>query len=293
MRKEFNEILDFCREVLSSIEKSASRAEQQIPLFVTSQIKAINRKNASSGLGMSEGSFAEYLDALDVTVTGGGMVVIEIDPEPWLPNALEGGIKPFDLKETHLRKNFKTSKNGYRYKVIPMKAGKNSGTFFNPQTKKRESNRPGGTTADGAHVAGYSNRSKAIRKQVDAALKSPKWTSPRTAPLKNNGQIARVSKLDTGNSKFPGLKKFGALGLYKVETFRDSEHEQSGTSPSKKPSYIMFRTITDNPAKSAGKWQHPGILPRDILGKLSISLDKELDKYIDDIIDEEFSWLDS
>jgi hypothetical protein len=280
MQKEFNEILDFCRQLVASIEKSANSIQQQIPIFVTNQIRGINKQNAASGLGISEETLFQYLSAINVDIKGSGVVVIELSPDPWLPNAIESGAKPWNMIDTHLRSNYKVSKQGYRYKVLPMKAGKNSGTFMNPTTGKREPNRD------------YTQRAKEIREDVNKALKAPKWKAVRTSPLKNTGQVQKLSKLDTKNDAFPKLKEFNSLGLYKVETFKDSAHAASGSPPSKKPQYLMFRTITDNPAKSSGLWNHPGILPRDIFTKLDNSLQRDLSKYIDDIIEAEFSWIE-
>jgi len=174
-----------------------------------------------------ETSKDEYLNALSAEIKGDVMIV-EIDANNWVANAVEAGSDPFDMKRKHLQSpKARFSKSGFKYLIIPM---------------GKDPNQRGPSTTKG----------QLYQKKLKEVLHKPSLGQSFLKHLPN-GKIAEMQQVLTAD---PMMK-----GLYKTRTF-DNAAEMKNTK--KKWGYVLFRIMSDNP-KSVGKWEHPGIRPQHIL----------------------------
>jgi hypothetical protein len=167
-------------------------------------------------------TFDEFYDATDV-FWDGEVLIVEIDDDNWLANALETGVDGWDMKETHLQSpKAKFSKDGYKYMVIPI--------------EKHPNSRGGGT-----------EKSQMYHKLINEALKDPVF-APAVASMSQDGTIATMERLVTDSS---ALK-----GFYKIKRYKDSKSFGKGMPSNTQ--FIMFRTMSNKPGNE-DKWIHPGL----------------------------------
>ena len=261
MKEIFEAITEFTQEITDAVKKATGEFRKALPYQVVSQIKSINALNVTTGTKMSAGTLERYLNATSVDIDGSGNVIVELDPTDWLVNAMEDGISAFDMKETHLKSNYKLSKSGYRYKVIPLNVEKGASKNTNGR---------------------HSEKSQNIRQSIDKALKKPEWTNTRTSILPNTNQGQKISRLKTLDPQLSGL--------YKIEKFADAGSMTTGGKASGSK-MVMFRMMTDDPVKSAGKWQHPGFEAKDIFSKLEVWLDSAGEALLEEILENELEKL--
>lgn len=270
MKEIFEAISEFCREVEGTMQGAVNKYAAALPIKVKEQIQVINSLNKGQGRGMSPETLDQFMNSTSVELSSNGQVVIELDPDDWLSNALEDGTRPYNMMDTHLRSNYKMSKKGFRYKVIPINVRKGSSKNM----------RQGKFDDKGKWQPGFTDRSKEMRTKIDKALKKPKWNTVRSSLMPMTGRMQKFSQLSTND---PDLK-----GLFKVETFRDPLHMASRTTPSNSK-MILFRTISDNPKGGIGKWEHPGLIAREIFPRLSNWLDGPGEVLLEKIIENELS----
>ncbi len=251
MEESLKELVEFCRALEKGLYVGVSKFQATVPAMVKAEIQAI----AMNGPKKLTSTLQHYLDAVSVEFKGANFVV-EIDPDDWLANALEEGVKPWNMMDTHL-KNAKISKDGYRYKVIPLKIKK--GAPVNPNS---------------------GDNSKRIQEKLIKALKNPRWNKVGQWGTRTmmDGSIKKMSRLKTED---PDIS-----GLYKIDKFRDVAHMQSGKRSSK-TNYMMFRTMTDNPKGGIGKWEHPGIEARHIFPQLQQWFETTGEKWLNELIEKE------
>lgn len=198
----------------------------------------------------------EFLNATDVYWDKGALVV-EIDDDNWLANALETGVDGWDMKTTHLNSpKAKFSRDGFRYLVIPI--------------EKFPSSRGGGT-----------DKSQMYHKAINEALVNPVYASP-TIKMSIDGTIGTMERLNTSN---PLLGGFYRISKYKDQTAFNKKQKQS-------TQFIMFRTMSNKPSQ-ADKWIHPGIrgigmfdhIDQWIQGQYPMIAENFLDVYIQQALD--------
>lgn len=215
-----------------------------LPGRVYSQLKAI----AISEDQRLNSTLEEYLQSVSVSVKNDGLIVIEMDASNWLANALEGGVKGWDMRQTHLRNPDWTDKQGYRYKVIPLKPRKKYDKDGNPTVGRPE----------------LSEDSRRIQAKLNDFLGKSKNWDDATSLKANKPDASKIYKVAKSKSEDSDLR-----GLYRIQEFSSLK--------SKKPTrttYVAFRTITDKPPKDGkAKWQHPGIEARNYFPKLKSWMD--------------------
>lgn len=268
MKDLLDSISEFCQDVKGAMEKAIDDFGKVLPSQVITQIKSINVLNSADGRSMSQTSLNKYLSSINVELSSSGNVIIELDPNDWLSNANEDGVKPWNMMDTHLKSGYKMSKKGYRYKVIPLNVDKNS-------SKKPKT---GSFDDKGDWNQGRGDNSQRMRKKIDSALKNPKWNSVRTSILPMTGQVKKLSRLDTADGELSGL--------YKMEKFADAGSMVIGKKP-ESSKMVLMRTMTDDPTKGIGKWEHPGIIAKEIFPKLEAWLATTGDALLEDLIENE------
>lgn len=256
--KEIIEILNYAAEVVQSVERSVEQFQAALPGLAKQQMRAIiDRAPEDKKLKTTK---LAYLDALDAHFSEDGILVVELDSNNWLVNALEQGVDGWDMKKTHLQSpKAKISKEGFRYLRIPLGKSKNA----EPNTDK----------------------AKRIQEKIRQILVKPRYEplKMRDYHLRPDGSVHVLSRV---TSKNPVLANDPDLsGFYRVQKFA-SVQEKCGGKPPKKTSYLMFRTISEKPGLE-DKWQHPGLEKREFLRELQKVMDNVAETFFEEILDRE------
>lgn len=162
------------------------------------------------------------------------VLVVTLDEDDWLANAVESGADPFSMKDTHLKspkaRYGKPDKNGVSYKYLRIPIG------------KEKDAKPGGT-----------DKARMFQKKINEVMMKPSFGMRRLKTMMDG----RITETQPVLSTDPDLS-----GLYRTRQFANSEEFHKG---SKKPKWnlVLFRTITENPL-ARSKWEHPGIRPAGI-----------------------------
>ena len=162
----------------------------------------------------------EYKDNVTFEeVDKGVWVVTLLEPAMWI----EEGLKPYDMKETHLAKNAKVGKDGQRYKHIP----------FEHSKKPSE----------------QSEKAQAITTEIKQELKARKIPF-RKLELGKDGspRVGLLHRFSVDSGKPSARSKSPALQNVAVYQNKD----KSGTV---RRDIMTFRTISDK----SDNWQHPGV----------------------------------
>lgn len=165
----------------------------------------------------------DFMDNLGFEEIAEGIWVVSIDEKGlWIEEGLEAG---HDMKPD-LLKNAKTSKNGYRYQIIPF-----------------EHTKPPSQTTDTA---------KDIVRQIKNNLK--KERIPYKKIEKDSRGKPKLGKLHSfsWDSAIPGRGNTPVLS--RVSIYQNL-NKQTGKV---QRDIFTFRTVSENP-KSNGKWIHPGV----------------------------------
>lgn len=234
-------IIEYMENYVDAIQSGVEKFSDMLPLLVNSQIQ----KEANKKLDTTK---SNYLNSLNIKVEN-SVLIVEIDKDNWLANAVESGISPFNMKDGHLKSpKAKIGKSGYRYMRIPI--------------GKKES-----PVKD--HL---SEISQEYQRRINEVLSNkPKFSLSKTT-VKPTGQVYESQKLMTTD---PMLQ-----GFYRTRVHESVEAVYSGKSKPKWE-FVMFRTMSENPL-SRSKWDHPGIQGNYILK----STERWLINSIDDIVDE-------
>lgn len=215
-------VIEYLKNYGKALEDGIQKFADSLPVFTKQQIRRKARTRLNS-------TFDEYMSATSVKMRN-YVLLVEIDKDSWIANAVESGIGQFDMKPGFFNSpKAKTSKKGYRYMHIPIgveKGGKGSSTESGQE----------------------------FQKKINEVLMKPKY-GIKKLKLLMNGAVQETQEVLTPD---PLLK-----GLYRSRQYESSEDYHSGT---KRPKweFILFRTVSENP-ESKGKWQHPGIKPVHIL----------------------------
>lgn len=241
LREDLQKVLEYTDAVITGVEKFIGF----VPTMIDQHIKTLANKR----LGNTKQNF---LDAVSMSVESDYLVVV-LDPENWLANAVEDGADSFDMKQTHLRSpRAKTSKSGHKYMVIPIRRGK--------------STKPSGT-----------EKSQMYQQAMNEALQRPRY-GPRNVQIMPTGEVMVTQKLITEN---PLVK--GTVRNRRYKSVKDY-HEGTGLLSSQ---HVTFRVMSEK--QGADKWVHPGIKPASIFKDTEFWFytvaDESLQKFIENEIE--------
>jgi hypothetical protein len=204
-------------------------------------------------------STADHYKAAVTTKMVDSVLVVELDKDDWLANAVETGVGAFDMKQGLLRSNkAKVSKAGYRYMSIPIGHSKNG----KPGTQKGQE----------------------FQKKINEVLMKPKVGISKLKTMMN-GKVIESQKILTDD---PQLQ-----GFYRSRLFDSATEFYSGK---RKPqwSYVLFRTVSENPmSKTGATWEHPGIKPVNIMRSTAAWIDQAMPKLLESFIEIELKSVDS
>ena len=242
--KEILEAVEKVGEVVEAIQEGVRKFEAVLPVLTQQQLNVFAKKKLHGTLdAFMEGTKVEYT---------GDLLIVEIDKDNWMANAVEEGQDPFSMKETHLNSpKAKLSKAGFRYLSIPMEKIKNAP--------------PGGT-----------DKSAMWQAKINEVLNKPKYGLSQLK-VKLDGSATMVQPVVSGD---PAVK-----GLYRMQNF-ESVNDVMGKKRPKSTQFIMFRTMSDNPA-SLSQWNHPGIKPAKILDELQQWLEETVEPMLERMISDE------
>lgn len=237
-------VVESIGEIVMAINEGFRKFEAVLPILTQQQLQVFAKKKLKSTL-------QPFMDATKVEYTG-ELLIVEIDKDSWLANAVEEGADPFSMKETMLNSSkAKTSKMGFKYMSIPMEKVKNAP--------------PGGT-----------DKSAEWQAKINEVLTKPKFGLSQLK-LKLDGSATMMQQVVSGS---PPVK-----GLYRMQNFESASDVMGGKRP-KNTQFIMFRTISNNPL-SRSEWQHPGIKPARILNDLEMWLMETVEPLLERMISDE------
>lgn len=244
--KELKDAIKVVQAYGIAVKQAVEKTIDFLPLVTRQHIASEAKKKLDS-------SYAQYMDSITSEIKG-DVLIVEMDSENWLANAVESGGDPFDMKnQLNTRKNVKVGKSGYRYAVVPM--GKD------PHSK-----------------GGGTEKSQMYQKAIQTALKKPSF-SPSTFRMMNSGKIAEVQQVYSAD---PLLR-----GFYRTRIYDDTKEIQGSK---KKWNFVMFRIMSENPA-STSKWEHPGIKPAFIFKETERWLNNNVEDMFNEFLEEELNIL--
>ena len=234
-------ILNYVGAVRQGFEKFI----QVLPVLTNQKINdlAADRLNSSRGafLGAVKVNMSDYV------------LVIDLDKDDWLANAVETGADPFSMKEGLLRsskaKYGKADKYGVSWKYVRVPIG------------KKKDGEGGGT-----------DKSKALQQKINQVMLQPAF-GPRRLKQQTDGSVFESQRILTSD---PDLK-----GLYRVRKF-DNSKDVHNTNKRPKYGLVMFRTVSERPGSA--EWKHPGIAPANILKDTEKWLNTNAEQMLDTFI---------
>ena len=235
--------LEYIKNVADAMTNGIDKFIQSVPIYTKQQLKAETRKRLNT-------TADHYLGHVKVKLTD-YILIVELDRDDWLVNALESGVGAFDMKKMlSTSRSANMSKAGYRYMSIPMgkKKGGTSGT----------------------------EKGQEFQKKINDVLEAPKYGMRKLKTLMN-GSVVESQQVLTSD---PMMK-----GLYRTRQFDSPEAYHSGK---KKPDWqhVMFRTMSENPL-SRSKFEHPGIKPANIMRAVNNWLAQNLGPLLESFVEAE------
>jgi hypothetical protein len=230
MSTNFGAIIDALKHVIAG-QKIAQRALDKTIAIMPQTARDTINNIASKRLHRT---LPEFMAAVEVKFEDMKLKV-KLNEKNWLANGVESGVDAFAMVKTHLRKNFKISEEGHKYKVIPLRPYK---------------------AAPGANT----EKSKAFWLQLVDALTKPKYardtetnTELENIRINDNGSVT-VNK-EVSNSPL--------TGLFQSKQYSQMQDYLNGKKPTDSQ-FVLFRTISD---KYPNKFVHPGIKAANIFGE--------------------------
>jgi hypothetical protein len=194
-------------------------------------------------------SAANFKNAILVDIQD-DLLVVTLDPKDWLANAVETGVDSFAMVDSHLKgPKTKTSKRGFKYKVIPMRVW---------------------TTSPSAKT----DKGQELFEKVKQLLKKPKFGGQKQTAL-SNGALKVSQEVQTDDSDLKGM--------YRVREYESQSAFLEGKKPTQSQ-YVLFRTIS---SEHPEKFVHPGIKPGNILKDAKTTLENEMEPKWNQMIDSE------
>jgi hypothetical protein len=241
--RDILQLVEYLKGYVASLETATHKFLEAMPVHTRQHMKRLANKKLDS-------TKDTYLDALRVRMTN-YVLVVSLDQDNWLANAVETGVGGFDLKAGHLASpKAKMSKQGFRYMRIPI--GKD------PQKQ-------GGTKTE-----------QNYRQRIIDILIKPRFGTSQVRTNRNGGVYESQKVIHTD----PSLQ-----GFYRTRQFDSADDFYSGK---KKPKweYVLFRTMSENPL-SQSAWNHPGIKPVHIFRDTERWLEQSVGHLFEDFVQSE------
>jgi hypothetical protein len=217
------------KEMKLEVEQDLNKAVANLAAITDAKVKEM----ASQELKTSRQPF---MDSLGFEEIAPGVWIISVDEDGlWI----EEGIEPNkDMKPGLLAQNFKTSKDGHRYKAIPF----DYGTAPSQQTPS--------TQMVVSYLKSQLRKEKVPFKKIEKnADGSPK--------------VGKLHEFDFGNPR----GTMGGPGKGNTPQFKNLSIYQSITKTGNvRRDILTFRTVSSGPG-SQGKWHHPGAEPKHFLDR--------------------------
>lgn len=233
---------DFLDHLVKNIEKDFNKSLGALAQGAYGHIK----EKAQEGLHSFRKQYLESLSPPEL-VDGHIWVITLDDKAEWLE---AGRTEPYDMKPG-LLKNGKVSKDGTRYRIVPMNQAK-APTEMSPNTAGYEQN--------------MVNRVKAELKKQGIPYKKleidPHTGSPR---------LGKLHELDI-NSSVPG--KGNTPQLHGLNIYQTKQKDGSV-----KRTLTTFRTVTDKESQK-DKWIHPAVTAKDLFGEARKWAEQEFESKI-------------
>lgn len=240
--EELVKVAEYTVNYISALRRGLDKFTGMLPILTEQKIRSLAEDKLNS-------TRQEYLDAVNVSMVN-YLLVVELDEDNWLANAVESGADPFNMKQTHLKSpkarwSKPDKKTGVRYKYMRIPMGKKVGA--NPGTEK----------------------GKALQKKINQVMMKPQFGLSRLKTMMDGSVIQSQQVM----SSDPDLQ-----GLYRVRQFSSAEEFHGGK---RRPQWglVLFRTMSEKPFTS--KWEHPGIKPANIFKET----DNWLKAHAEDMLD--------
>lgn len=246
--KEILDSLNFIRDYIGALSTGIEKFAEVLPIYIKQEFETKSKQKLNSTQSV-------FMNALRME-TVENVMIIELDPNEWLANAVEKGASPFDMREGLLKSpKAKFSRKGFRYMLIPING--------NPKATPPPS-----------------EKGQEIQAKILEVLSRNKFGKPKTW-LMMGGQLRETQKALTDD---PDMKGFVRSRMHKSPEAYFSKKSKP------KWEYVLFRAISDNPeSKSFDGWKHPGIQPANIFPEVQSWMDGNLDRILNDIIERETS----
>lgn len=237
------------QSIAKQFKELALEVEQDLNKGVANLASITHAKVAEMASDELHSSRKQLMDNLGFEEINPGVWVVSIDQDAlWI----EEGIEPnFDMKPGLLKGAQNTSKDGYKYRVIPMDHGKAPSQM-------------------NGYAQGLVAKIKANLKREGVPFKKIEKNangSPRTGKLHEFSWDSEIP----GKGNTPALK---GVSIYQTIT-------KSGNV---RRDILTFRTVSGGP-KSHGKWIHPGYDPKRFLDRAAEWATKEWeDKILPEIL---------
>ena len=243
------ELGEFVVNYATAMKRGLDKFAGMLPVLVEQQIDQLAQQRLNT-------TRETFLGAVKIEMNS-YLLVVELDPENFLANAVESGMNPFDMKESHLKSpkakwGAPDKKSGIRYKYMRIPIGKEKGG-------------PGGKT----------EKSQALQKKINDVMQTPQF-GMRKLKTMIDGTVLESQRVQTLD---PDIQ-----GLYRVRKFANVDQFHSNSKP--KWGLVMFRTMSEKPF-SKGRWEHPGIHPAHIFKDTESWLKENVDAMLDTFIQNE------
>ena len=236
-------LAEFLQNYANAIGAGFEKFVQSTPVFTKQFMERQARKKLNS-------TRDAYMEAIKIQLSQ-NVLVVTLDKDNWIANAVESGISGFNMKEGHLKSpKAKISKAGYRYMVIPI-----------------------GKTKDGS--GGNTQKSQDFQATVNQALSNNKFGLKRLKAMVG-GKIMETQQVLSDD--------VGLSGFYRYRTFENAESYHSGKKPQWQ--HVLFRVMSENPA-SKSAWDHPGIQPVHIMRDTEKFLMQNMSQMLDGFLESE------
>ena len=257
---DFNiDIADLAQEFSLSSRQVDSAIEYCVEQ-ITSEVYRIWSSEAKAGLGSSRN---QYLAALGVEKIDKNTRAVFLNPDVWLPNAIEKGWSAFDMKPGFLKSDkVKVDKNGNPYLTI--------GFRFATPDAIGESDVFAGVMPVEIYTAMNKTVKESTKKNPSLEIGSiPKeFQIPVNMDYRNEMKSAGYEAIKDKNPKMTSIYE----GMQKIGS-----------------SYVVFRRVSLK--SDAKRWQHPGIEAKNfaqiaenkIESKIPMIVDKSIDDYLSNL----------
>lgn len=228
-----NDVFEKMRQLKDALQVGLDKTVATFPIIVRQQIEQKAKRKLKTSLH-------EYLDNVNVGYDG-MVLIIDINRDSWLANAVELGVSAFDIKKGMFESpKAKVGKKGQKYMHIPMQKD----VHLKPEDMGTE-------------------KSQEYQRIIQHVMQKPKFGASKNK-MQHDGSILQTQKLITDE---PMLQ-----GFYRFRKLQSAEQLHGNKSKGVPFQHVMFRTVSESPSKTGAEWNHPGINPAHILKSLEPEL---------------------